>query len=71
MKENTFLINKFHRLVNTSILYVLDTTLHFSILTVPRPVMYDKVCAKIREMYGFDMNIAFTQSNGEVSYQVN
>lgn len=48
-----------------------DMTLHFSILTVPRPVMYDKVCAKIREMYGFDMNIAFTQSNGEVSYQVN
>lgn len=36
------------------------------ILTVPRPVMYDKVCARIREMYGFDMNIAFTQSNGEL-----
>ncbi|XP_022323377.1 mitogen-activated protein kinase kinase kinase 2-like [Crassostrea virginica] len=36
------------------------------VLTVPRPVMYDEVCAKIRKMYGFDMNIAFTQSNGEL-----
>lgn len=46
-------------------------TFNFSVLTVPRPVMYDEVCAKIRKMYGFDMNIAFTQSNGEVSFQVN